>query len=210
MTITGTEHILFGRIPRRAAQIRPTAPLAFPVKEGQLLQITDVQGKQVADMVAFNRHDIKEFLSPSHTRAINNSLMLIQGMTLYSNRRNPMLVLIEDTVGRHDILFPSCDPRRYLDDYGIEGHPNCRDNFYSVLKEYGVEYDYIPDPVNWFMNVGLKARGEFEIREPLSERNDYVLLKAMMDLIVAVSACPQDQNACNAFNPTDILIRVYD
>lgn len=210
MTITGTDHILFGRIPRRAAQIRPTAPLAFPVKEGQLLQITDVQGKQIADMVAFNRDDIREFLSTSHTRAINNSLVLVQGMTLYSNRRNPMLVLIEDTVGRHDILFPSCDPRRYLDDYGIESHPNCRDNFYAVLKEYGVEYDYIPDPVNWFMNVGLKARGEFEIREPLSERNDYVLLKAMMDLIVAVSACPQDQNACNAFNPTDILIRVYD
>jgi len=210
MTLTGSQHILFGRIPRRAAQIRPTAPIAFPVKEGQLLQITDVQGKQVADMVAFNRHDIKEFLSTSHTRAINNSLMLVQGMTLYSNRRNPMLVLIEDTVGRHDILFPSCDPRRYLDDYGIEDHPNCRDNFYQVLKEYGVEYDYLPDPVNWFMNVGLKARGEFEIREPLSERNDYVLLKAMMDLIVAVSACPQDQNACNAFNPTDILIRVYD
>jgi uncharacterized protein YcgI (DUF1989 family) len=59
------------------------------------------------------------------------------------------------------------------------------------------------------MNVGLKARGEFEIREPLSERGDQVLLKAHMDCLVAVSACPQDQNACNAFNPTDILVRVY-
>lgn len=201
--------ILAGRVPIRAAQVRPQAPLAFEVKEGQFLQITDVEGNQVCDFVAINGDDVDEYLSTSHTRAINNSLMLINGMTIYSNRRNPMLILLEDTVGRHDILFPACDSRRYLDDYGIEGHANCRDNLYSVLKPYGISYDHIPDPINWFMNVGLKARGEFEIREPLSERNDYVLLRATMNLVVAVSACPQDQNACNAFKPSDILVRVY-
>jgi uncharacterized protein YcgI (DUF1989 family) len=205
-----SEHVLFGRVPKRAAQVRPTVPIAFPLAEGQLLQITDVQGKQVADLVAFNLHDVREYLSTSHTRAINNSLVLTQGMTLYSNRRNPMLVLLEDTVGRHDILFPACDRRRYLDDYGIPDHPNCKDNFLAALREYGIEEDDIPDPVNWFMNVGIVAKGRFEIREPLSERNDYVLLRALMDLVVAVSACPQDQNPCNAFNPTDILVRIYD
>jgi len=205
-----SEHILFGRVPKRAAQVRPTVPIAFPLAEGQLLQITDVQGKQVADMVAFNLHDVREYFSTSHTRAINNSLVLTQGMALYSNRRNPMLVLLEDTVGRHDILFPACDRRRYLDDYGIPDHLNCKDNFLAVLREYGIEEDDIPDPVNWFMNVGIVAKGRFEIREPLSERNDYVLLRALMDLVVAVSACPQDQNPCNAFNPTDILVRIYD
>lgn len=205
-----SEHILFGRVPQRAAQVRPTVPIAFPIRAGQLLQITDVQGKQVAEMVAFNLNDVREYLSPAHTRAINNSLMLVQGMILYSNRRNPMMVLVEDTVGRHDILFPACDRRGYLDDYGIPDHPNCKDNFLLVLQEYGIEEDDLPDPVHWFMNVGILAKGRFEMREPLSERNDYVLLRALMDLIVAVSACPQDQNASNAFNPTDILVRVYD
>ncbi|HUZ02226.1 MAG TPA: urea carboxylase-associated family protein [Thermomicrobiaceae bacterium] len=201
--------ILAGRIPMRAAQVRPRAPYGFPVREGQFLQITDVEGHQVAEMVAFSQTDVDEYLCTSTTRAENNSLMLVKGMTLYSNRRTPLLVLIEDTVGRHDLLFPACDRERYVLDYGIEDHPNCRDNFFSVLESYGVSYDRMPDPVNWFMNVGLKARGEFEVREPLSERNDYVLLRALTDLIVAVSACPQDQNACNAFNPTDVLVRVY-
>jgi uncharacterized protein YcgI (DUF1989 family) len=83
--------------------------------------------------------------------------------------------------------------------------------FLRALAAKGVEIapERQPDPINWFMNVGLKARGEFEIREPLSERGDQVLLKAHMDCLVVVSACPQDQNACNAFNPTDILVRVY-
>lgn len=201
--------ILSGRLNVRAAQVRPRSPYVFPLREGQFLQISDVEGHQVCDMVAFNQHDVDEYLSTTHTRAVNNSLVLIKGMTIYSNRRRPMLTLLDDLVGRHDILMPACDADRYLNDYGLEGHPSCRENFYSLLEPYGINYDHIPDPVNWFMNVGLRARGEFEIREPLSERNDYVIVRAQMDLLVAVSACPQDQNACNAFNPSDILVRVY-
>lgn len=201
--------VLAGRIPLRAAQLRPQAPMAFPVTEGQFLQISDSEGTQVANFIAFNANDIDEYLSTSQTRSANNSLMLVKGMTLYSNRHNPMLSFIEDTVGRHDMLFPACDEKRYLDDYGVEDHPSCRANFYNVMAPYGVDYDHLPDPVNFFMNVGLKARGQFEIREPLSERSDFVLLRAQMDLICAVSPCPNDQNATNAFNPSDILIRVY-
>ncbi len=203
------DDILTGRVPRRATQVRPLVPTAFELREGELLQIVDLQGKQVGDFVAFNARDTSEYLSTTHTRATNNSLMLTREMPLYNNRRNQMLILVQDIVGRHDILYPACDQNGYLVDYGIMNHPNCRDNFIRALEPYGIDDDRIPDPVHWFMHVGLKARGAFEIREPLSEPNDYVLLRAMTDLIVAISACPQDQNACNAFNPTDLLVRVY-
>ena len=43
----------------------------------------------------------------------------------------------------------------------------------------------------------------------MSERNDHVLLRALVDSVVAVSACPQDKNATNGFAPSDILVRVY-
>jgi uncharacterized protein YcgI (DUF1989 family) len=206
---TQTKNILAGRMPRRASQVRPLAPTAFEVKEGQFLQITDLHGKQIVDMVAFNKSDTNEYLSTSHTRGINNSLMLIKGMTIYSNRRNPMFMLLEDAVGRHDMLLPACDRQGYIDNYGIEDHPNCVDNFLKVLEPYGISPDRLPDPIHWFMNVGLVARGAFEMREPLSERNDGVILRVLMDMVVAVSACPNDQNASTAFNPTDTLIRVY-
>jgi uncharacterized protein len=207
-TITRDE-ILKGRIPRRATLVRPEFPTAFKLNEGEFLQITDVNSKQVATMVAFNQHDPAERLSTSHTRAGNNSLVLIEEMAIFSDRHNAMLVVLEDTCGRHDILYPACDAQTYLTDYGIEGHANCRDGLHQVLRQYGIKYEDIPDPVNWFMNVGLRQRGRFEVREPLSERGDYVLLRATMDLIVAVAACPQDQNAANAFRPTDIQVRIY-
>ncbi len=45
--------------------------------------------------------------------------------------------------------------------------------------------------------------------EPWSRPGDYVLLRAMSDLVCASSACPDDIDPANAWNPTDIQVRVY-
>ena len=199
---------LAGRLAIKARQIRPGQAHAVEVQVGQILQVTDVQGKQVADFVAFNLSDRAEFLSVAATRSMNGNVMLQKGMVLYSNRRTPMFELIEDTVGRHDMLFAACDPKRY-EALGEPGHANCRTALAEALAPFDVDYDRVPDPINWFMNVAIRQRGELEVREPLSERNDHVLLRALLDSVVTVSACPQDKNATNAFAPTDILVRVY-
>ncbi len=59
------------------------------------------------------------------------------------------------------------------------------------------------------MNVAILQRGELEIREPLAEKDDYVVLRALKDVIAAVSACPQDLVPTNGSNPTDLAVRVY-
>src|SRR5690606_11259473 len=157
---------------RRAAQVRAGKAEVFELQTDQFLQISDMIGKQVAVMTAFNAEDHSEFLSTAHTRAINHSLLLLKDHGLYSNKRNKMVTLIDDTVGRHDILFPLDDARAYLDDYGVEGHANSFDALAEGLQPHGIEPHQIPvDVVNWFMHVALKPRGELEVREPLSERN---------------------------------------
>lgn len=201
---------LAGRMTRRAMQIRPGHPGIFELKPDQFLQISDMLGKQVAVMTAFNTDDHTEHLSTAHTRAINHSLMLLPDHGLYSNKRNRMMTLLEDTVGRHDILMPACDERAYLDDYGVEDHKNVLDTFEKGLESHGITRGEIPiDVVNWFMHVALKARGELEVREPLSERSSNVVLKAHMPLLVAITASPNDQSPMNGFKPTDILARIY-
>lgn len=201
--------ILTGRTAVKARQIRPGQGFAVEVMEGQILQIIDVQGSQVADFVAFNRDDRSEALSVAHTRSSNGNLMLSQGMSVYSNRRNPMFDLVADTVGRHDMLFAACDPARY-EALDAPDHANCRTALTDALSNFNVGYDEIPDPINWFMNVAILSKGELDIRAPISERGDYVLLRARMDTVAAVSACPQDLSATNNFKPSDLLIRVYD
>jgi len=200
--------ILTGKTPAKARQVRPGHAYGVEVKAGELLQITDVQGKQVADFVAFSLEDRAEYLSTAATRSMNESIMLQVGSRLYSNRRTAMFELLEDSVGRHDMLFAACDQKRY-EALGDPGHANCREALAEALAPHDVGYDRIPDPINWFMNVAIRQRGELEVREPLSERNDRILLLAHMDVVAAVSACPQDKTPTNAFKPTDILVRVY-
>jgi len=202
---------LTGRVARRASQVRPQQAAAFEVKANQFLQIGAMLGKQATQVIAFNQHDFDETMSPAHTRAANNSMMLRVDQSLFSNRHTKMLTLIQDSVGRHDLLFPACDAQRYLDDYGVEGHANCKDNFLRALtgRKYDIAPDRLPDPVNFFMHVAIKGRGDLEVRESLAGRGDTVLLVAHMDCLVVVSACPQDQNPMNAFKPTDVLVRVY-
>lgn len=201
--------LLQGHIAIKARQVKPGEAYAVEVKAGQFVEITDVAGKQMAVFVAFNAADSAERLSVAATRTGGGSLMLQTGMKLLSNRRNPMFELSEDSVGRHDMLFPPCDERRYKEDFGLDDHPSCRSGLSAALEPFGIDSDQIPDPVNWFMNVAIKQRGELEIREPLSERNDSVVLTALMNSIIGVSACPQDQNDANGGTPTDILVRVY-
>jgi uncharacterized protein YcgI (DUF1989 family) len=201
--------LLAGRVAIKSQLVHPGQAFAAEVKAGQFVQIVTVNGKQVADFVAFNLNNTHEFLSTAHTRSLNSSMMLLEGMKLYSNLRNPMFALIEDRVGRHDILFAACDSKRYRDDYNLDDHASCRVALTDVLGTHEIGFERIPDPVNWFMNVGLKPKGELEIRESLAERNDYIMLEALADTLIAVSACPQDQNATNNFNPTDILVRIF-
>ena len=102
--------LLREKTPIRARHIRPGLGQAVEVKAGEYLQIETLQGKQVADFVAFTLGDTNEHLSTSATRSTNANIVPRQGMTLYSNRRQGLFEIVEDTVGRHDMLYACCDP----------------------------------------------------------------------------------------------------
>ncbi|MQF69394.1 urea carboxylase-associated family protein [SAR202 cluster bacterium AD-804-J14_MRT_500m] len=183
--------------------------LAFKVRRNQLIEVVDIQGKQVCDFFAFNVHDPTEILSPVYTRSILGNLNIKLGEHLYSTLRRPLLKVLKDTVGRHDLLFAACDPARYLE-YGLSDHPNCKSNTLSALFDIGITPSIFPAPINLFMNVEVNPDGTTEICEPVSEPGDHIVLQSIEDLVIATSACPQDQNACNGFNPTDLRINIYD
>ncbi len=200
---------LVGRLAVKSKTLKPGDGWAVEMQPDELLQIISVSGKQVSDLVACVAGKPSEVLSTAITRGKNNSIMLQQGMSVYSNLRNPLFEVVEDTVGRHDMLFPACDPRRYADDYGLTDHASCRASLAEVLEPHGLTFDAIPDPINVFMNVAILQRGELELRESLAEPGDYLLLRATQPVIAAMTACPQDQNDVNNGTPTDILVRLF-
>jgi uncharacterized protein len=183
---------------------------ATRVETSQVVEIINVQGKQVCDLIAFNVEDFAEHLSPSHTRSILGRVTLGLGDCLYTNTRAAIFEIEEDMVGSHDTLIAACDYRRYERDYGLPGHRNCRANFAEALEPYGIGYLQVPDPINLFQNTPVGADGSLGMEVSAAKAGDKVVLRASMDTIIAVSACPQDQNPINNWEVTDIRLLVRD
>lgn len=181
----------------------------FKVAAGQRFAVIAIEGTQVADFVAFCSEDLTESLSTGHTRRSLSRVNLAQGDTVVTTLRRPMITLIEDTVGRHDILVPPCDPRRYLLDFGITNHRNCLDNFVEAYSRYGIEAWRIPNPVNLFQNTRVDADGRLVYGQSLAKPGDKAVFEAHLDLLASVSACPQDQTETNGFRVKDVEIEIF-
>ncbi|KAH8886083.1 glycoside hydrolase/deacetylase [Thozetella sp. PMI_491] len=182
--------------------------VAFLAKKGQDIKVINTYGKQVVDFWAFNPTDPNDFLSMVHTRTILLKVALSKGDNLYSTRRKPILTLTEDTTkGVHDIIWSACDAERYRMQ-GYDGyHDNCTDNMHKAIStafpDFHIAEDWVPDPLNLFMNVAIDHHGALDIRVPTSEKGQFVVLKAQTDLIIVMSSCPQDMAPVNGGMPTD-------
>jgi uncharacterized protein YcgI (DUF1989 family) len=166
---------------------------AVRLRRGQSIKIINTHGQQVVDTWAFSAEDLSEFMSNEHMRPTLGRIFPRAGDALVSNRRRPILRFVEDTSpGIHDTLMAACDDYRYGLLGCTEYHDNCTDNMYAGLRQIGVIVHECPSPLNLWMNIPVDAEGNTSWGEPLSKPGDYVILRAEMDVVVAMSACPQD------------------
>jgi uncharacterized protein len=180
----------------------------FEVRAGQQITIIDVDGQQAADFVAVVTADLKEKLSPTHTRRQLRSLFFKVGDSLYSSLGRPLLRVVADTVGVHDANVPACDDTRFTVDFNVIGHRNCLDNMHAGLALYGLSPSDVPEPFNLFQNGPVTPDRRMQVTDPTSESGDYVTFEALADLVCAVSSCPQDIIPGNGLKVTDIAISI--
>jgi uncharacterized protein YcgI (DUF1989 family) len=160
---------------------------------GQHVKIINTHGQQVIDTWAFNRADPREFMSMEHSRAALQRIMARVGDSLVTNRRRPIVTLVEDSSpGIHDTLIAACDRYRYELLGCSTYHDNCTDNLAAALAELGLTPPETPSPWNLFMNIPVQPDGSLSFEPPVCKSEDYVLLRAEMDCLIAFSACPQD------------------
>jgi uncharacterized protein YcgI (DUF1989 family) len=177
---------------------------AVALKAGQFLRIVNTHGHQVVDTWAFNAHDLKEFLSMEHMRAAINRIRPKPGDQLVTNKRRPIVTLVEDTSpGVHDTFIAACDIYRFQGLGVTEYHDNCADNLLAAMAELGLTPPEVPSPLNLWMNIPIMGDGSIDWKEPVSKPGDYVVLKAEIDCVVVMSACPQDIVCINAHTPTE-------
>lgn len=189
-------------------RIPPKTGKAFKLKKGQLLKVVTPKGGQVSDLVAFNMADKNEKLSNGKTFDYEQTLRLTTGNTLYSNRSNSMLSIVEDTCGVHDFLLAPCCPVTMKHFYQLEGDvPSCLNNLHTNLKPYDIQLHEIPTAFNIFMNVEVRNYN-INVLPPSARSGDYILFRAQMDLLIGMTSC--SAGASNDFKFSSIAYEILD
>jgi len=179
--------------------------LGFTATSGQYVTIVDLEGAQAGDFVAINQNNLKEGISSVRTRRHLRSLFFGIGDTLLSNYDNPMLKVVLDTIGVHDSTVPACDPTRYSVDFGVPGHRNCLENLHDgLLAHHEIDILDVPEPFNLFQNSPVVADGRTGVVNPSSKAGDRIVFEVLMDLVCALSPCPQDIIPGNGLCPTEM------
>ncbi|NWE42742.1 DUF1989 domain-containing protein [Pseudomonas yamanorum] len=187
---------------------------SYTVAKGQYVQVLDVAGRQCSDFVALDRRALDRGLEldldQTVTRTLNGSAYPAPGLfsKFFDRNMQPMLEVVQDTVGRHDSFALAC-AARYYESQGYFGHDNCSDNLSQVLVPHGVQARKGWPAINFFFNTGIDAHQQMTLDEPWSRPGDYVLLRAATDLLCASTSCPDDIDPANGWDPSDIHVRIY-
>jgi len=183
---------------------------AFEVKKGQRLRIA---GRSIVDFVAFNLDDLNERFDQARTKTNQVKIFISTGDTLFSKRNNAMLTIVEDsfTEGRHDLQKGMCSRKRFemvaqgqakrVFAEGVDINPKkpeeipdhgCWENLSNAVKPWSISPDDVPSPFNIFQCMRIDSETGTMYDTMIRPKEEaHIDFRAEMDLLVAVSACPE-------------------
>ncbi len=129
--------------PRLDFRVDRASALAYEVREGEYIQILDVQGRQCSDFLAFHRQKLESGLERGMDGVTTRTLMgaAYPRPGLYSKffdvDMDPLVQVVRDTVGRHVTFGLACTARFY-EVAGYPGQVICTDNFNGQVTPYGI------------------------------------------------------------------------
>ena len=173
---------------------------------GWALRVSDPEGCQVGDLFFVARDRPAERFSQARTRTYAERIDLRVGDQLWSTRDRPLLVLEQDSLGTHDLLFCGCSSFVFETFLGRPGKTGCLDHLADALAEYGVPRDAVEAPLDLFMSTEVLPDGSLAIRRSPSRPGDHVVLRAQHDLVVALAACADDVTECNGGRCGPLLV----
>ena len=191
--------------------MQPGSGKAIELLAGQILRIEQVEGLQCVDFNCFNLHDYKEFMHCGRTRTVHG-FHPTKGAFLWSAppRERALLYILEDTVGRNDVLFPRCTAYVYESAYGFDAHTNCHDIQAEAQREYGLTPDDVHDSFNLFMCTEVTLDGRATITRQESRAGDYVDLLALVDVLAVPNVCGADVMRTSNFSLKAVRLTVCE
>ena len=215
----GKPHLPAPLGPVRAAfTVKAGTALAYELAKGEFVQIIDVEGQQCSDFQALRKSGLEGaqtsgldcMIDSTATRSMVGRAYPTPGLfdKFYDAEMRPLLRVVQDTCGRHDTFGLACTARGY-EERGFPGHLNCSDNISNALAPYGVAPRAAWPAINFFWNTWVDDTHHIRTEEAHSRPGDYVVMQALDDMVCVSTACPDDIDPINGWNPTDIHVRIY-
>mgnify|MGYP003666049717 FL=1 len=155
---------------------------------GDSIRIEQASGPSSVAMVAWSLADSSERLNLPDTVKLQWTTAIARGRVLFSDMGRVMFSVTEAASSAHDGLVggsTAASNARY------EGNTrNTRDNLILAAGKLGLDRRDIPSALSFFAPVRVDAEGRFVWREDLRKAEDYIELRAEMDLTIALSNCP--------------------
>jgi uncharacterized protein YcgI (DUF1989 family) len=190
----------------RSIHVPANSGASLELRVGEVLTVT---ARTIVDLVAFDLHDVTHRFDQARTKANQGKIFVTTGDVLISKRNQEMLRIVEDgfTEGHHDLQYGMCNPDRwkwaaeagiasatYLreDNSPVEFPDHgCYENIMSGLAGYPISGEDVPAPFNLFQNMDIDGvTGSMKHTKVRPSEPTNVRLLALMDCLVAVSACP--------------------
>jgi uncharacterized protein YcgI (DUF1989 family) len=202
-----------------------TAPLipfaearALVVEAGQTLRVRQPKGGgQVGDFNAWNLHDPREHFWGSRT-ALYHGAHVTTGDQLHSTwpGERPMMTVVHDTIARrrskrgalqHDVVMGRCSQKYRAHRYGKHQEtPGCQEILAAAIEPFDLGPEHVHDALNLFMATGLDSDDRFFFDVSDADEGEVVELKADIDCLVAISACP---GGCTAPHALGLEWEIY-
>lgn len=187
----------------------------YRLPAGYTLRIVDLEGNQAADTLFYVADQSDERYSAMDTIREQGNVYLSCGSVLRSSLNRPMLEITADTCGRHDTLGGACATESNTVRYALDKRcmHACRDSWMLAVsehEEFGLGKRDITHNVNFFMNVPVTESGQLTFADGISAPDKYVEMRALLDVVVLLSNCPQLNNPCNGYNPTPVEVLVWE
>jgi uncharacterized protein YcgI (DUF1989 family) len=191
---------------------------AWEVRAGQICRIVVVEGAQVGDFNAWNLNNPRERFWASRTRQLHSAhVTTFDRLWSCLPYLRPMLTITgdsinygldEDGAGCHDLLGTRCDP--YVNKLlsGDDFDYCCHSNLVRAVAPYHLTENDVHDVLNIFQVTGLTREGhQYFVKPSPAKKGDYFEFFAEIDLLCALSTCPQGDLSVSAWgaNAADAL-----
>jgi hypothetical protein len=199
-----------------AAHLPHNTGWSAEMKQSQVIRIS---ATTTVDFVLFNLQNLCERFDQARTKVYNMKLFITAGDKLMGRDNQQMMTILTDGFkdGTHDLQKGMCSGYRFklaqqenrLGEYyprKIDEIPDhgCYENLSKALAPYGIIPEDIPSPFNLNQHMKIDgATGRMEHTQVRPKEGNYMELRAEMDLLVAISACP---DLAVGGKPVDVMI----